>query len=51
MQVFKGVFQCIRNPKAYSLDHDLTEEKAAQYMVFASLLARRIDEAKVVKKG
>lgn len=51
MQVFKGAFQGIRNPKAHSLDHDLTEEKAAQYLVFASLLARRIDEAKTVKKG
>jgi uncharacterized protein (TIGR02391 family) len=51
MQILKGAFQGIRNPKAHSLDHDLTEEKAAQYLIFASLLARRIDEAKIVKKG
>ena len=51
MLVFKGAFQGIRDPKAHSLDHDLTEEKAAQYLIFASLLARRIDEAKVVMKG
>ena len=48
MQIFKGAFQGIRNPKAHSLTHDLTEHKAAQYLVFASLLARRIEEASVV---
>jgi uncharacterized protein (TIGR02391 family) len=46
MQIFKGVYQGIRNPKAHSLEHDLTPLKAAQYLIFASLLARRIDEAK-----
>lgn len=45
MQIFKGAYQGIRNPKAHSLTHDLTEIKAAQYLVFASLLARRIEEA------
>jgi uncharacterized protein (TIGR02391 family) len=49
MQIFKGAFQGIRNPKAHSLANDLNEEKAAQYLVFASLLARRLDEAKVVR--
>jgi uncharacterized protein (TIGR02391 family) len=49
MQILKGSFQGIRNPKAHSLTHDLTAIKAAQYLVFASLLARRIDEAKVIK--
>ena len=47
MQIFKGAYQGIRNPKAHSLTHDLTPEKAAQYLVFASLLARRIEEAEV----
>lgn len=51
MQIFKGAYQGIRNPKAHSLTHDLTEEKAAQYLIFASLLARRIDEAKFPKKA
>ena len=51
MQIYKGAFQGIRNPKAHSLEHDLTEEKAAQYLIFASLLARRIQEAKLVNKG
>ena len=45
MQIFKGAYQGIRNPKAHSLTHDLTEIKAAQYLVFASLLARRVEEA------
>jgi hypothetical protein len=51
MQIFKGAFQGIRNPKAHSLAHDLTEQKTAQYLVFTSLLARRLDEARVVKKA
>ncbi len=50
MQIFKGAFQGIRNPKAHSLIHDLDAKKAAQYLVFASLLARRVDEAKAVKR-
>lgn len=45
MQIYKGAYQGIRNPKAHSLPHDLNETKAAQYLVFASLLARRIEEA------
>ncbi|HED09448.1 MAG TPA: TIGR02391 family protein [Caldithrix abyssi] len=49
MQIYKGAYQGIRNPKAHSLTHDLTELKAAQYLVFASLLARRIDEATILK--
>ena len=49
MQIFKGAYQGIRNPKAHSLTHDLTDTKAAQYLVFASLLARRVDEANIVE--
>lgn len=51
MQIFKGAYQGIRNPKAHSLEHDLTEHNAAQYLVFASLLARRVDEASQVKRA
>lgn len=47
MQIYKGAYQGIRNPKAHSLTHDLTEKRAAEYLVFASLLARRIEEAVV----
>jgi uncharacterized protein (TIGR02391 family) len=36
IQIFKGSFQGIRNPKAHQLRHDLTQLKAAQYLVFAS---------------
>ena len=50
MQILKGAYQGIRNPKAHSLAHDLTEHKAAQYLIFASLLARRIEEASSQKK-
>jgi uncharacterized protein (TIGR02391 family) len=47
MQIFKGAYQGIRNPKAHSLMHDLTATKTAQHLIFASLLARRIEDARV----
>lgn len=43
-KIFLGACEGVRNPKAHSLDHDLTPAKTAQYLVFASLLARRVDE-------
>ncbi len=49
MQVFSGSYQGIRNPKAHTLTHDLTEPAAAQYLVYASLLARRVEEAHCIK--
>jgi uncharacterized protein (TIGR02391 family) len=49
MQIYRGAYQGIRNPKAHSLTHDLTPAKAAQYLVFASLLARRIEEATILQ--
>lgn len=45
MEILRGAYQGIRNPKAHSLYSDLDEHKAAQYLVFASLLARRVTEA------
>jgi len=51
MQIFKGAFQGIRNPAAHSLNHDLTAEATAQYLIFASLLARRLDAAKILKRA
>jgi uncharacterized protein (TIGR02391 family) len=45
LQIYQGAYVGIRNPKAHTLQHDLTEEKAAQYLVFVSLLARRVAEA------
>ena len=50
MQIFQGAYRGIRNPKAHSLGHDLTDLKAAQYLVFASLLARRVHDARLVGK-
>jgi uncharacterized protein (TIGR02391 family) len=47
MQIFQGAYKGIRNPKAHSLAHDLDRPKAAQYLIFASLLARRVAEATV----
>ena len=49
IQLFNGSYQGIRNPKAHSLNHDLTKTKASQYLVHASLLARRVSEAHLVK--
>jgi uncharacterized protein (TIGR02391 family) len=49
LQIFQGAYKGIRNPKAHSLQHNLNKHKAAQYLVFASLLARRIEEAKAPK--
>lgn len=50
MQILTGAYQGIRNPSAHSLVNDLTPLEAAQYLVFASLLARRIEEATVIKQ-
>jgi uncharacterized protein (TIGR02391 family) len=49
MLLVQGAAVGIRNPKAHSLAHDLTPEKTAQYLVFASLLARRINESKIAE--
>lgn len=45
IQIFQGAFLGIRNPKAHSLETDLDQAGAAEYLVFASLLARRIAQA------
>jgi uncharacterized protein (TIGR02391 family) len=47
MQIIQGMYKGIRNPKAHSLQHDLDEHKAAQYMVLASLVMRRITDATI----
>ena len=49
-QIMRGAYIGIRNPKAHQLDHDLDSVKAAQYLVFISLLVRRVDEAKINRK-
>ena len=45
IQILQGAYQGVRNPKAHSLQHDLDRRKAAEYLIFASLLARRVAEA------
>jgi len=45
MNIYRGAYQGIRNTKAHTLLHDLDANKAAQYLVFAILLARRIEDA------
>jgi uncharacterized protein (TIGR02391 family) len=47
IQILQGAYLSVRNPKAHSLKTDLNTESATQYLVFASLLARRIDECKL----
>jgi uncharacterized protein (TIGR02391 family) len=47
MQIFEGIYTGVRNVKAHTLNHDLNEQKAAQYLVMLSLLARRIDECQI----
>jgi uncharacterized protein (TIGR02391 family) len=47
LQILQGAFQGVRNPKAHSLESDLDQASAAEYLIFASLLARRISEASI----
>ena len=45
VQILIGAYIGIRNPKAHTLQHNLDKKTAGQYMIFASLLARRVSEA------
>lgn len=47
IQIFKGAYLGIRNPKAHSLESDLNIIATAQYLTFASLLARRVESSKL----
>lgn len=47
LQIYEGFYIGVRNVKAHSLQHDLDERKAAQYLVALSLLARRVEECKL----
>lgn len=51
MMMLQGAYRGVRNPKAHSLQDDLTAHKAAQYLVLASLLCRRIEEADQTGRG
>lgn len=45
MFLLQGAVTGVRNPKAHSLRYSPDREVAAQYLVFASLLARQIENA------
>ena len=45
MQMLRGFYLAVRNPKAHSLETDLDQIRAAQFLVFASLLARKVEGA------
>jgi len=47
MDMFRGFYRGVRNPKAHTLVHDLNATKSAQHLVTASMLARRLDEASI----
>ena len=46
MNLLIGAYSSIRNPKAHSLEESPNRSVAAQNLILASLLARRIDESK-----
>jgi uncharacterized protein (TIGR02391 family) len=48
MEIIKGIYKGVRNPKAHSLEHDLDHTKAGQYLVMLSLIMRRVTEATLV---
>ncbi len=47
LQIFQGYYLGVRNPKAHSLAIKPTKKIAAQYLVFSSLLCRRIEQAQI----
>lgn len=44
-KILLGAFEGVRNPKSHRLFSDLTANTAAQYLVFISLLVRRVEGA------
>lgn len=51
IQLLNGVYQGVRNPKAHTLTINPTELVAGQYLVFSSLLCRRVEEATINENG
>lgn len=47
IQILKGAFQAVRNPKAHSLNWETSQLAAGQLLVFASLMCRRIEESTI----
>lgn len=50
IQIVQGIYLGVRNPKAHTLEVQPTKEEAAQYLVFASLLARKVEQAVLIKR-
>ena len=48
IEMLKGIYLGVRNPGAHTLSSDLDEKSAAQYLVFASLLADKVDSGRKV---
>ena len=49
-QIFQGAYLGIRNPKAHSLNIKTNKEIAAQYLVLASILCRKVEDAKKLRR-
>jgi uncharacterized protein (TIGR02391 family) len=50
MDIYKGFYRGVRSPKAHSLVHDLNANKAGQHLVLASILMRRVVEARLITR-
>lgn len=50
-KIMLGAFQGVRNPKSHRLFSDLTAQSTAQYLVFISLLVRRVEESSKAKNS
>lgn len=51
IHLLQGLYQGVRNPKAHTLTINPSENVAAQYLVFSSLLCRRVEGAELVENG
>lgn len=51
IQILQGIYQGVRNPKAHTLALNPPQNVAAQYLVFSSLLCRRVEEAQLVENN
>jgi uncharacterized protein (TIGR02391 family) len=49
LKMIQGALQSIRNPNAHSIYTNISKIEAAQYLIFASILSKKIDQAKIQK--
>ena len=47
----EGIFAGIRNPLAHEADQDMSEQQALEYLAALSVLARWVDESKLVMES